>query len=146
MELGDSLCRYSEKDPSVENIPAGVYMYKTTRNGQPDLGPLILRGIRNSGYPISQRRHVYEAECQDGLIRTTAPDNPDYRVLPEFNGTLDLYLVKKFYRSFVATETPTAWPLKRRITVQKKALVDALYLIKRGKQPRDGLFPLMAVI
>ena len=117
---------------SVEDIPAGVYMYETTRNAQPVLGQAILQGIRKSGCPISQRRSVYGAECQNGLIHTTAPDNPDYPVLPEFNGTLDWYLLKNGHADhFLAIETPTAWPLKRRIAVQKRALVHALNLIKK---------------
>ena len=117
---------------SVETIPAGAYMYETTRTGQPCLGPMIMRGIRNSGYPVSQRRSVYGAECQNGLIYTTAPDNPDYPALPEFKGTLDWYLLKNGYTDhFLATETPTAWPLKRRLAVQKKALVHALNQIKK---------------
>ncbi len=117
---------------SVENIPAGAYMYETTRSGQPFLGPVIIKGIRNSGYPISQRRSVYGAECQNGLIYTAAPDNPDYPALPEFNGTLDWYLLKNGHTDhFLATETPTAWPLKRRIAVQKKALIQALNHIKK---------------
>jgi predicted deacylase len=123
--------------PSVENIPAGVYMYETARNEQPDLGPMIIQGIRNSGYPVSQRRSIYGAECRNGLIYTPAPDNPDYPVLPEFNGTLDWYLLKNGYADhFLATETPTSWPLKRRIAVQKKALVQALNHIKKENRDR----------
>ncbi len=120
------------EDRSVENIPGGVYMYETTRSEQPPLGKAIIRVIRNSGYPISQRRSVYGAECRNGLIHTTAPDAPDYPVLPEFNGTLDWYLLQNRYADhFLAIETPTAWSLKRRITVQKKALVCALNHLKQ---------------
>jgi predicted deacylase/predicted double-glycine peptidase len=117
---------------SVENIPAGAYMYETTRTGQPSLGPLIINGVRNSGYPITQRRSVYGAACQNGLIYTTAPDKPDYPTLPEFNGTLDWYFLKNGHTDhFLATETPTAWPLKRRIAFHKKALIQALNHIKK---------------
>jgi predicted deacylase len=118
-------------NPSVEIIPAGVYMYETTRNGRPVLGPKILRGLRNSGYHVSQRAMVYGAECRNGLIYTPSPDKPDYPALPEFNGTLDWYLFKNSHTDhFLATETPTAWPLKQRIAVQKKALIQALNQIK----------------
>jgi predicted double-glycine peptidase/predicted deacylase len=120
------------EDPAVEIIPAGVYMYETTRSGKPVLGPKIMRELRNSGHPVSQRRSIYGAECRNGLIHTTAPDNPDYPVLPEFNGTLDWYLLKSGLTDhFLATETPTAWPLKRRIAVQKKALIHALNHLKK---------------
>ncbi len=126
-------------DPSVEIIPAGVYMYETTRNGQPLLGPAILRGMRKAGYSVSQRRSIYGAQCQNGLIYTTAPDNPDYPSLPEFNGTLDWYLLQNgFTDHFLATETPTAWPLKRRIAVQKKALLHALNQIKKADRKKLG--------
>jgi hypothetical protein len=120
------------KDLSVENIPAGFYMYETTRTGRPVLGPVILKGIRNSGYPISRRRSAYGAECRNGLISSIPPENPDYPALPEFNGTLDWYLLKNGYTDhFIATETPTAWPLKRRIAAHKKALIHALNHIKK---------------
>ena len=122
------------KDLSVENIPAGFYMYETTRTGQPVLGPVIIWGIRNSGHNVSRRRSVYGAECRNGLIYSTPPENPDYSALPEFNGTLDWYLLKNGYTDhFLATETPTAWPIKRRIAVQKKALAHILNHIKKEK-------------
>ena len=118
----------------VENHPAGFYMYETTRSGRPVLGPVIIRGIRNSGHSVSRRRSVYGAECRNGLIYSTPPESPDYPALPEFNGTLDWYLLKNGHTDhFLATETPTAWPLKRRVAVQKKALAHALDHIKKEK-------------
>jgi hypothetical protein len=94
---------------------------------------VILREIRNSGHRVSQRRSVYGADCRNGLICSAPPESPDFPALPEFNGTLDWYLVKNGYTDhFLATETPTAWPLKRRIAVQKKALVLALDHLKKG--------------
>ena len=118
-------------DPSVEDIPTGIYMYETMRNGHAGLGPTIVRAIRNSGNSITQRRTVYGAECKNGLIYTTAPDNPDYPSLPEFNGTLDWYLLKNGHTDhFLATETPTAWPLRQRIAVHQKALIHALNCLK----------------
>jgi predicted deacylase len=121
------------KDLSVENIPAGFYMYETTCTGQPDLGPEIIQKIRNSGHPVSQRRNLYGAECRDGLICSPPPENPDFSALPEFKGTLDWYLLKNDCTDhFLATETPTAWPIKRRISVQKKALTCALDHIKKS--------------
>ena len=121
------------KDLSVENIPAGFYMYETTRSGRPVLGPVILKALRASGYPISRRRSIYGAECRNGLIASIPPENPDYPTLPEFNSTLDWYLLKNSHTDhFIATETPTAWPLKRRIAAQKKALIHALDYIKKG--------------
>ena len=119
-------------EPSVENIPAGFYMYETTPTGKPDLGPEILREICKAGYPVCRRRSVYGAECRSGLISSIPPENPDYPDLPEFNGTLDWYLLKHGHTDHViATETPTAWPLKRRIAVQKKALIHALDQVKK---------------
>jgi predicted double-glycine peptidase/predicted deacylase len=120
--------------PSAENIPAGFYMYETTPTGEPVLGPEIIREIRKAGHPVSRRRTVYGAECCNGLISSIPPENPDYPALPEFNGTLDWYLLKSGYTDhFIATETPTAWPLKRRIAVQKKALTHALDYIKKNQ-------------
>lgn len=119
-------------DPSVEDIPNGIYMYETTRNGHAGLGQMIVRAIRNSGHSITQRRTVYGAECKNGLIHATAPDNPDYPSLPEFNGTLDWFLLKNGHTDhFLATETPTAWPLKRRIAVHRKALISTLNQITK---------------
>jgi predicted double-glycine peptidase/predicted deacylase len=121
------------RELSVENIPAGFYMYETTRTGRPVLGPVILKEIRNCAHPISRRRSVYGAECRQGLIASIPPENPDYPALPEFNSTLDWYLLKNGHTDhFIATETPTAWPLKRRIAVQKKALTQALNHLKKG--------------
>ena len=37
------------KDLSVEDIPAGFYMYETTRSGRSVLGPVILKGLRTAG-------------------------------------------------------------------------------------------------
>jgi len=118
--------------PSVEDIPAGFYMYETTPTGKPDLGPEILWKIRKAGHPVCRRRSVYGAECRKGLISSIPPETPDYPALPEFNGTLDWYLLKHGHTGhFIATETPTAWPLKRRIAVQKKAIIHALDQIKK---------------
>ncbi len=117
---------------SVETLPAGAYMHETTRNGQPRLGPEILKGIRSSGYPISPRDSIYGAACYHGLICTPAPGSPKYPLLPEFSGGLDWYLFKNGHTDhFLATETPTAWPLRRRVAVQKKALIQALNHLKR---------------
>ena len=119
-------------DPSVEDIPAGFYMYETTRTGRPALGPVVLEKIRSLGHPVSRRRSVYGADCRNGLIASIPPESPEYPDLPEFNGTLDWYLLTKGITDhFVATETPTAWPLKRRISVQKKALSFALDRVKK---------------
>mgnify|MGYP001120390021 CR=1 FL=1 len=119
-------------DPSVEDIPAGFYMYETTRTGRPALGPMVLEKIRSLGHPVSRRRSVYGADCRNGLIASIPPESPGYPDLPEFNGTLDWYLLTKGITDhFVATETPTAWPLKRRISVQKKALALALDRVKK---------------
>jgi predicted deacylase len=119
-------------DRSVENHPAGFYLYETPRSGQPALGPEILREIRKSGHPVSRRNSIYGAKCRNGLIASKPPENPDYPVLPEFNGTLDWHLLKNAHADhFIATETPTAWPLKRRIAVQKKVLLCALDHLKK---------------
>jgi hypothetical protein len=116
----------------VENIPAGFYMYETTPNGRPVLGPEILEKLRAAGYSITQRRSVYGAECRNGLVTSVPPANPAYPTLPEFNSTLDWYLLKNSHTDHViATETPTAWPLKRRIAAQKKALTIALNQLKK---------------
>lgn len=116
---------------SVEKIPSGAYMYETTRTGKPIMGAPILKDLRNSGYPISQRSNIYGAECRNGLIYATGPDHPDYPDLPEFNGTLDWYLLKNGHTDhFLATETPTAWPLKRRVAAHKRALIHALDQIR----------------
>jgi predicted deacylase len=55
------------EDLSVENNPAGFYMYETTRTGRPAFGPLIIGEIRHSGYRVSRRRSVYGAECRNGV-------------------------------------------------------------------------------
>lgn len=131
--------------PTTENIPAGFYMYETTPTGEPVLGPEILREVRKAGHPVSRRRSVYGAECYNGLICSILPKDPDYPVLPEFNGTLDWYLLQSGYTDhFIATETPTAWPLKRRIEVQKKALTHALDRLKsqmtsENKRSQEGV-------
>ena len=117
---------------SVENIPAGFYMYETTSNGRPVLGPEILEKLRTEGYAITKRRSVYGAQCRDGLITAVPPANPAYPTLPEFNSTLDWYLLKTSRTQHViATETPTAWPLKRRIAAHKKTLMVALNHLKK---------------
>lgn len=122
------------EDLSVENIPAGFYMYETTHDGKPDLGPAVIREVRDSGCPVSLQRSIYGFQCRNGLICSVPPETPNYPALPEFNGTLDWYLLKNGYTDhFLATETPTSWPIKRRIAVQKKALTRALDQVKREK-------------
>ena len=117
---------------SVEDIPAGFYMYETTPDGRPVLGTKILEDLRTAGYPITTRRSVYGADCRGGLIAAVSPDAPDYPSLPEFNSTLDWYMLKKSYTHHSITiETPTAWPLRRRIAAHKKALICALNQLKK---------------
>ena len=118
---------------SVEDIPAGFYLYETASRGRPVLGPSILKALSAAGYPITGRRSVYGAECRDGLISAMPPDDPDYPTLPEFNSTLDWYLLKNgcTYHS-ITTETPTALPLRRRIAAHKKALTCALDQLKKS--------------
>ena len=126
---------YMPRSPafSVEDIPSGFYMYETSPGGQPVLGPVVLDGLRTAGYPITKRRSVYGAECRNGLIVSPPPEDPAYPTLPEFNSTLDWYLLKNSHTQHViATETPTAWPLKRRIAAQKKALMCALDHLKKS--------------
>jgi hypothetical protein len=128
--------------PSVETIPAGFYMYETTPTGRPALGPAILREIRKAGHRVCRRRSVYGAECRKGLISSLPPESPDYPALPEFNGTLDWYLLKNRHTDhFIATETPTAWPLKLRISVQKKVLIHALDQVKKRCPPTKSRSP-----
>jgi predicted deacylase len=128
--------------PAVEDHPAGFYMYETRRNGRPVLGPAIIQDIRDAGHPVSRRRSVYGAECRNGLISSTPPDSPDYPVLPEFNGTFDWYLLKNGLTDhFIATETPTAWPLEKRIAVQKKVLARVLNHIRKENRPRRRSLP-----
>ena len=118
---------------SVENIPTGFYMYETTPDGRPVLGPAILEALHTAGYPITKRRSVYGAECRNGLIPAISPNAPEYPTLPEFNGTLDWYMLKKNYTQHsITTETPTAWPLRRRIAAHKKALISALDHLKKN--------------
>ena len=118
---------------SVEDIPAGFYMYETTHNGRPVLGPAILKALSTLGYPITKCRSVYGAQCRNGLICANTPDDPNYPTLPEFNTTLDWYMLKNNYTHHsITTETPTAWPLKRRIAAHKKALICALDHLKKS--------------
>lgn len=118
---------------SVEDIPAGFYMYETTPSGWPVLGPAILKALHTAGYPITKRQSVYDAECRNGLIASISPNAPDDLAPPEFNGTLDWYMLKKNYtRHSLTTETPTAWPLRRRIDAHKKALIHALDHLKEN--------------
>ncbi|MCB2149656.1 MAG: DUF2817 domain-containing protein [Deltaproteobacteria bacterium] len=118
---------------SVEDIPAGFYLYETSASGRPVLGPSILKALSAAGYPITGRRSVYGAKCRDGLISAMSPDDPDYPTLPEFNSTLDWYLLKKgCTQHSITTETPTAWPLRRRIAAHKKALTGALDQLKKS--------------
>ena len=118
---------------AVEDIPAGFYMYETTPSGHMMFGPTILKAISTAGYPITSRRSVYGAECRNGLIAATSPDAPGYPALPEFNSTLDWYMLKNNYTHHSITiETPTAWPLRRRIAAHKKALICALNQLKKA--------------
>ena len=118
---------------SVEDIPAGFYMYETTPSGRPVLGPAILKALSTAGYPITSRQSVYGAECRNGLIASISPDAPAYPTLPEFNRTLDWYMLKKSYTNHsITTETPTAWPLRRRIAAHKKVLIYALDHLKKS--------------
>lgn len=118
---------------SVEDIPAGFYMYETTPSGRPVLGPVILKALSTLGYPITKRRSVYGAECRNGLITANSPAAPNYPTLPEFNSTLDWYMLKNNYTHHsITTETPTTWPLKRRIAAHKIALICALDNLKKS--------------
>ena len=118
---------------SVEDIPAGFYMYETTPSGRPVLGPAILKALHTAGYPITKRRLVYDAECRNGLITSISPNAPGSPTLPEFNGTLDWYMLKENdTQHSITTETPTAWPLKRRIAAHRKALGCALDHLKKN--------------
>jgi predicted deacylase len=117
---------------SVEDIPSGFYLYETTPGGRPVLGRAVLAALRAAGYPVTKRRSVYGAECRQGLIAAAPPADPASPNLPEFNGTLDWYLLSNHHTDhFLATETPTAWPLKRRIAAQKKALIQALKQLRK---------------
>lgn len=70
-------------------------MYETTPSGRPNLGPAILKALSTAGYPITRRRSVCGEEYCSGLIAAISPDASAYPTLPEFNRTLDWYLLKK---------------------------------------------------
>jgi len=100
-----------------ERNPRGFYVYETPLNGSRLGFPLTVK-LRSAGIEICADNEIYGEKNEDGVVITLSNDG-------EFEGFLE-----KHTKDVLVTETPTCWPLEKRVHAQKEALYIALDLIK----------------
>ena len=105
------------KNAPTEIPPEEAFVYEKSPVGK-SKGRAMLDAIENAGYPICKRGSIYEEACDNGLLWTS--ETPT--VAP---GSLYVYLSQFTDNAFIL-ETPTCWPLKRRVQAHLIALEAAL--------------------
>ncbi len=104
-------------DFPVEANPRGFYLYETPINGQ-HLGPLLTRILGENGVEICKDSEIYSEKNNGGVIVPISIDGEFEKFLQDHS------------KKVIETETPTCWPLEKRIEAQRQALHVVLGLIK----------------
>jgi len=112
----------------VEDNPRGFYLYEISKNKKEMFGDDILKIIEAKGVTVCKQEQIYHDKSQDGLVWYKRGTRRYY----EHENTLFGYMQKYTKHSFIA-ETPTCWPLKKRIKAHITALSSALDFFKKQK-------------
>ncbi len=101
---------------SLEKNPRQFYMYDLSRRNR--YGQVI---VRNSNIEVCSKETIYEVKNRNGVLKiNTTP------------GELEHY-VAAFTDYVYVPETPTCWPLKKRIAAHMTVLKSALKEFSKGK-------------
>ena len=122
IELHEDPSDEPEAGFAVQDNPLGFYLYETAPVQQP-LGALVISCLERDGIGIAMNESIYGDRCEHGVIWV---DDPGAHRMEAF----DKYLFKfQIAPRTLVFETPTHWPLDRRISAHQKAfscVLDAL--------------------
>ncbi|MFH1589212.1 MAG: M14 family metallocarboxypeptidase [archaeon] len=104
-------------DFSKECNPKAFYMYESSLNGQRISLPII-KAVRQQGIELCDYEEIYGNKNQGGIIFVKSDNS-------EFEQFLESYT-----SNVLVIETPTCWPLEKRVSVQKLAFSTVLDSLK----------------
>lgn len=103
----------------IETNPSGFYLYETPCDVH-WFGTSLVKELENRGVEVCKDREIYGDENRGG-VAIYNPSDPN-------QGELEAFL-ERHVKKIICTETPTCWPLERRVQTQKEAMDIALNLI-----------------
>lgn len=119
-----------ENDPSepvdqagdtAEVNPRAVYLYEWQCDIERRIGRRLIDAVLRLA-PMCHEPTIEEDINDRGVIAY-----PEACHNPKFSGSLDAYVMKQHYTDhFLSTETPTIWPMEKRIAVHKMCVRTAL--------------------
>jgi protein MpaA len=89
--------------------PRGFYLYEMSLDGD-HMGPGIIRELENQDIGICKDKEIYGERNENGVIYSASE-----------NGELSQFL-ENYTKNIIVTETPTLWPIRKRILAQNSAL------------------------
>lgn len=100
---------------TLKDNPRAVYLYEAS-DKKARLGKKIISRLRADGIRIAGKKTIYGEAAANGVV-WTSPSR-----MSRWTGSFtDSYLPRFTGHTFVV-ETPTCWPLKKRIAAHTKAL------------------------
>ena len=107
------------KGPAEEN-PKAVYLYEWTRDDKQRIGRQLIDTILRIA-PVCLLPTIEKDVNDRGVIAY-----PEARLNECFDNSFDAYVMQHCTDHFISPETPTVWPLSKRIAVHKMFLRTAL--------------------
>ena len=105
--------------------PRGCYLYETTAATERRIGRKLIDALPGD-VEICREPRIYLDENSDGVVfYPEACHNPVYKQATTFDG----YLNGRYTSHSFTTETPTGWPLDKRVDVHLRWLDHALQLL-----------------
>lgn len=101
---------------NLKDNPRGMYLYEVSDTKE-RLGKKILAELRAEGFSSAAKKTIYGEAAENGAIWSSPS-----RTSPIWVGSFTDTYLPRFTRHTFVIETPTCWPLKKRINAHKKAL------------------------
>jgi hypothetical protein len=128
-DLHETVPEYEGEGFTPQDNPRACYLYETARNGETRIGKQLIDALPQS-VEVCRWPKVYLDVNSEGVISyPEACGNPVYAQ----ETTFEAYLMRHNTNHAFTTETPTGWPLEKRIQIQLCWLETALELLK-GKE------------
>ncbi len=121
----------AEGDFKPSDSPRAFYLYEISEEGK-GIGADITRALSSKGIEIHDKNRAYHDHCEGGVV-TIKFDGPPDKNIPN---TLEEYLRFNSHSEHIITlETPTCWPMDKRIEAHQLAMGCALdYFVEKAKK------------
>jgi len=122
-----TFCLTAHEDPTdgdsdgfaPDEIPDAFYLYLVSPNRR--LGHTIRRKIRKGGFPVCELKQIYGDRARKGIVYWKGSNDPKYKD----DDNLEKYLLN-YTDHTITPETPTCWPLEKRIEAHKLTINTSL--------------------